>query len=288
MKENGPGKPSLEAKAVSLSYRYPFVLGLILALSAPALAQTLPASKELTREQQEKFLRTARIISKREIPTGITNPERATLTDGRITHDAQIQTVNIRKPIFETASGTILGFVDSYEYNIAAYRLDKILSLRMIPVSVERRVGGSSAAVTWWIDDVLMTEAQRKRRKISVPDPDLWNKQMYRLRVFDQLIYNFDRNLGNLVITKDWRIHLIDHTRAFRREKKLRGVKNLVQCDRQLLEAMRNLTYERLEGELRPLLTRAQINALLARRDRIVEFFDKAVAEKGEQAVLYD
>lgn len=273
---------------MSLSYRYPFVLGLILALSAPALAQTLPASKELTREQQEKFLRTARIISKREIPTGITNPERATLTDGRITHDAQIQTVNIRKPIFETASGTILGFVDSYEYNIAAYRLDKILDLRMIPVSVERRVGGSSAAVTWWIDDVLMTEAQRKRKKISVPNPDLWNKQMYRLRVFDQLIYNFDRNLGNLVITKDWRIHLIDHTRAFRREKKLRGVKNLVQCDRQLLEAMRNLTYERLEGELRPLLTRAQINALLARRDRIVEFFDKAVAEKGEQAVLYD
>ena len=158
----------------------------------------------------------------------------------------------------------------------------------MIPISVERKVQGETAAVTWWIDDILMTEGQRKRRKISAPNSDLWNKQMYCLRVFDQLIYNFDRNLGNVPITTDWRIHMIDHTRAFRREKKLKAEKDLVQCDRRLLAAMRGLTYETLESELRPYLSKSEIKGLLARRDLIVEYFDNAVAEKGEQAVLYD
>ena len=184
--------------------------------------------------------------------------------------------------------GTELNFTDSYKYNIAGYRLDKIMGLGMVPVSVKRKVGGNWAAVTWWIDDVLMTEKQRKKRKIPTPNPDHWNKQMYCLRVFDQLIYNMDRNLGNLVITKDWRIHMVDHTRAFRTHRVLESPKDLVQCDRRLLAALRGLTYETLAGELRPYLTKSQIKALLARRDLIVKYFDNAVAEKGEQAVLYD
>ena len=39
---------------------------------------------------------------------------------------------------------------------------------------------------------------------------------MQIVRLFDQLIYNIDRNLGNLMITNDWTIWAIDHTRAFR------------------------------------------------------------------------
>ena len=158
----------------------------------------------------------------------------------------------------------------------------------MVPVSVKRKVGRKSAAVTWWINDVLMTEGERQRRKIPTPNPDDWNKQMYRVFVFDELIYNTDRNSGNLVITKDWRIHMIDHTRAFRTHRVLESPKDLVQCDRRLLAALRGLTYETLAEELRPYLSKAQIKALLARRDLIVKYFDNAVAEKGEQAVLYD
>ena len=243
---------------------------------------------KLTREQQEEFLRTARIVKSRGLSGGITDSRRATLTDGRITHDAHVQTVDIRKPVYTTLMGTELNFTDSYKYNIAGYRLDKIMGLGMVPVSVKGKVGGNWAAVTWWIDDVLMTEKQRKKRKIPTPNPDHWNKQMYCLRVFDQLIYNMDRNLGNLVITKDWRIHMVDHTRAFRTHRVLESPKDLVQCDRRLLAALRGLTYETLAGELRPYLTKSQIKALLARRDLIVKYFDNAVAEKGEQAVLYD
>ncbi len=243
---------------------------------------------ELSREQQEEFLRTARIVRTRNIPVGVTDPQRATLSDGRITHDAQIQTVDIREAVYKTPKRTEFNFTDSYKYNIAGYRLDKILGLGMVPVSVKRRVGRKSAAVTWWIDDVLMTEGERKSRKIPTPNPDHWNKQMYRVFVFDQLIYNTDRNSGNLAITKDWRIHMIDHTRAFRTHRALKSPKDMVQCGRKLLAALRGLTYETLAGELRPYLTKSQIKALLARRDLIVEYFDDAVAEKGEQKVLYD
>ncbi len=271
------------------------VLPFLLILSASLLVspgrlfpqQENPPGK-LTREQKEEFLRTARIVRTRDIPEGVTDPQRATLSDGRIAHDAHVQTVDIRKSVYKTTEGMEFNFTDSYKYNIAGYRLDKIMGLGMVPVSVKRKVGGNWAAVTWWIDDVLMTEKQRKKRKIPTPNPDHWNKQMYCLRVFDQLIYNMDRNLGNLVITKDWRIHMIDHTRAFRTHRVLKNPKDLVQCDRKLLAALRGLTYETLAGELRPYLTKSQIKALLARRDLIVKYFDNAVAEKGEQAVLYD
>jgi hypothetical protein len=86
----------------------------------------------------------------------------------------------------------------------------------MIPVSVERKVGGKTSAITWWVDDVMMDEMKRTNKKIDPPDRDIWNKQMYVVRVFDQLIYNTDRNLGNLLIDKNWRLWMIDHTRAFR------------------------------------------------------------------------
>ena len=147
---------------------------------------------------------------------GVTNSQRATLDDGQRKHDAHIQTVDISKNSFQTLRGTELNFRDSYKFNMAAYELDKLLDLNMVPVSVERKVGGQQAAVTWWVDDAMMTELDRQKKKAQSPDLPSWNKQMYVCRVFDQLIYNTDRNLGNLVITKDWNIWMIDHTRAFR------------------------------------------------------------------------
>ena len=95
----------------------------------------------------------------------MTNPLRATLTDGQVTHDAHIQKVDIFKLKIKTRQGTEFGFSDSYKYNIAAYRLDKVLDLGMVPVSVERKVAGDSVAVRWWVDDVLMTGVERYQKK---------------------------------------------------------------------------------------------------------------------------
>ena len=271
-----------------------FVLSLLFCLAGlltapPSLiSQEVDSRVQLTREQQEEFLRTAEIVRTRELSEGITNSHRATLTDGQLSHDAHIQTIDVSRNIFETPQGMELNFRDTYKHNIAAYLLDKALDLGMVPVSVERKVKGKTAAVTWWVDDVLMTEKERNKQNIASPDLEQWNKQMYICRVFDQLIYNMDRNLGNIVITKDWDVWKIDHTRSFRLHKSLRNPKSLVKIDRRLLAALRELTYEVLATELQPYMKESEMEALLARRDHIVEFFEKEIAQKGKEAVLYD
>jgi hypothetical protein len=246
--------------------------------------QTAPRS----RDQMEQFLLNANVVQRKTLGVGVTNSERATLSDGQLQHDAHIQSIDVQKSAFTSKRGTELNFKDSYKFNIAAYRLDKILGLNMIPVSVERKVGGKTSAITWWVDDKMFDEVDRKRQGLEPPNKDDWNKQMWAVRVFDQLIYNTDRNLGNLVIDKQWRMWMIDHTRAFRLEKTLRSEKDLAMCDRKLLASLRKLDENTLNEQLRPYLTKSEVRAMLDRRDVIVKFFEDAVKEKGEGAVLYD
>ena len=237
---------------------------------------TTPAPPVLAREEQERFLREARIVRSRSAPKGITGSRRVTLSDGVITHDAHVQTVDDSRREFMGARGTELNFRDSWRFNIAAYRLSVLLGLDMVPVSVERRYQQQPAAFTWWVDDVLMDEGTRLKRKVRVPDPLTWNRQMYVVRVFDQLIYNTDRNVGNLLITSDWRVWMIDHTRAFRRHTTLRSSGDLKGCDRRLLARLETLERRALERELSRWLELGELDALLARRDAIVAFFKSA------------
>ena len=252
-------------------------------------AQSEIAPSKLSREEMAEFLNTAKVLKYEESSQGITRPLEATLSDGHLTHKAQIQMIDESKSQFIGANGQQeLNFRDTYKFNIAGYLLDKSMDLNMIPVSVNRNFKGKSAAFTWWVDDVLMTEGDRMKRKLTAPNLDLWNRQIYIVRVFDQLIYNTDRNLGNLLITRDWTVWMVDHTRAFRMIKTLRNPGNLVKCDQKLLDALRKLDRSTLEKELMPYLGKLEMDGLLARRDLIVQFFDKEVAAKGEQAVLYD
>jgi hypothetical protein len=133
-----------------------------------------------------------------------------------------------------------------------------------------------------------MDEADRKKKKTEPPNLDSWNKEMHIVRVFDQLIYNTDRNLQNVLITKAWKIWMIDHTRAFRLYTTLEAPKNLVQCERKLLAALRQLNEETLTRELSSYLSKLEIKGLLGRRDKIVKTFEDLCAQKGEGAVLYD
>jgi hypothetical protein len=263
-----------------------FALLLVCAGSQLVFAQEQTAAPN--RDQMEQFLLNANVVQRKTLGQGVTNSERATLSDGQQKHDAHIQSVEVQTNSFTSKRGTELNFKDSYKFNIAAYRLDKILGLNMVPVSVERKVGGKSSAITWWVDDKMFDEVDRKKQGLEPPNRDEWNKQMYAVRVFDQLIYNTDRNLGNLVIDKQWRMWMIDHTRAFRLMKGMRNEKDLVMCDRKLLASLRKLDEDTLNEQLRPYLNKSEIKAMLERRNVIVKFFDDAVVARGEGAVLYD
>jgi hypothetical protein len=118
---------------------------------------------------------------------------------------------------------------------------------------------------------VLMDEKERIGRNISPPDVEAWNRQMATIRLFDQLIYNMDRSQENLLITTTWKVWMIDHTRAFRKWRTLRDASAITQCSPELLHCLKALNRRDLERELGSLLPPEQIDALLARRDLIVE-----------------
>jgi len=262
---------------------------LVLAWS-PAAAQTTaaPAPVTLTPAQMETFLLRAKIVRSRPIGTGVTGSLRATLSDGTLTHDAQIQYVNQTRPLFQAPGvAAELNFKDAYRYNIAGYRLAVLLGLDNVPMSVERRVDGKGAALTWWIDEVMMDEKERLAKDAHGPDPERTAMQTHVMRVFDELISNRDRNMGNLVWTTDWKMLMIDHTRAFRIGDDLQRPAALLRVERSLLENMRRLTTAEVAKAVGSYLTRAEVGAVIDRRDVIVKLFDAKIAERGEASVLY-
>jgi hypothetical protein len=89
------------------------------------------------------------------------------------------------------------------------------------------------------------------------------------------------------VITEDWKLWMIDFSRAFRRWRDLLEPGHLAMCDRQLLANLRQLKEADVLVNTKPHLTKDEVKALMARRDKIVTFFDKQIAQKGESAVLY-
>lgn len=248
-----------------------------------------PSAAPQSDAERESFLLEAEVVKRRGAPGGITGSIRATLRKGEFVHDAHIQQIDEFKSQSQLSSGTEFDFRDSFRNNVAAYRLDRMLGLGMVPVTAMRSFDQRSASYTWWVDDVLMDEKKRLREKIPSPDPVAWNDQMFVVRIFDQLIYNTDRNLGNLLIDKEWRIWMIDHSRAFKIFRKTRAKKELgPRCERKLLAALRRLDQVMLREAMKGLLNPGQINGLLARRDEIVQHYDERIAALGEPDVLYD
>jgi hypothetical protein len=196
----------------------------------------------LTVEQMEHFLRSAKVIGSKQSKKGLSSPPRLTLSDGTLTHDASFQSINEFEPLKKFDDGsTEINFRDSYHYNIAAYEIAKMLGLGdMMPVYVERKWNGKSGSLSWWLS-IRMDEADRFLKKIPVPDVDAWNHQMYKIRVFSALLYDKDRNLTNVLIGDDWKLYMIDFTRAFRLRTDLPHPGDLVKCDRHLLDKLRQL-----------------------------------------------
>ena len=254
-------------------------------LAGPQAAS--PPAAGLSCEQIETFLKTAKIGAQRDLPVGVTVPSRALLDDGRLRHEAVIQTVDITKTSHPTPTGTELNFRDAWQFNVAGYELAKMLELNMVPPYVERAVSGVRASVSWMIPGVIM-ERDRVRKKITPPDVERWNAQVLAAKAFHELIADTDVNMTNLLITDDWRMWLIDFSRAFRLTKKLQEPERLTAVDRRLLARLRTLTRDGLEQRLRRWVDRGRIEAVLARRDLIVRIFDGLVAAKGEAAVIYD
>jgi hypothetical protein len=254
----------------------------VLFLVAPLVADT-----PQTRGEIEAFMRTAKVVGHRDTSTGVTRPTRLTLSDGAFKHDAVFQPIDQRMAVFKPDRGkTEFNFVDSWKYNIAADRIGALLGLaEMMPPTIEYRYDGKTGALAWWMDS-LMNEGDRLKKKVEPPNPEAWNQDMFRQRMFTDLVLDTDRNLTNVLVSPEWRVIMIDFTRAFRLAVTIRP-KELTRGDRALLAKMAALTTEQVSAATKDYLTKFEIESMMKRRDLIVTHYKELAAKLGEAQVLF-
>ena len=212
-----------------------------------------------------------------------------TLTDGTRTCRGVWKTINDRRMGLQRieGGGYEFDFRDSWKSEVAAYELDKLLGLGLVPPTVERRIAGRTGSLQMWVE-AAMTEDERKRRGLEAPDAAAWNAQMHKVRLLHQLTYNTDyRNVRNVLVDPRFRVYAVDSSRAFRIQEDLLTPEDLVGFSRAVLERLRVLDRPTLQARLGAWVEGRQIDGLLARRDRILALVKERIAEKGEESVLY-
>jgi hypothetical protein len=262
----------------------------ILALGAFVWAR--PAAQETVDVFQgdtlERFLAESEVVRMRELGEGITRPWRVTLAREGVRHDAVFKTVDM--PLEpggrRMADGTLLPFFrDTYQTEVAAYVIDRLIGLGMVPATVERSIQGKRGSLMWWLDAI--DESERKAQNLIPPDLEAWTEDLLKEHLFDNLIYNFDRNEGNVLITSDFQIRLIDHSRSMLPLDELPSPEKLTRFSRSLLEGLERLEFDDLKTRIGHYLVDGEIRSLLARRDAILELARERVAQVGETAALY-
>jgi hypothetical protein len=264
---------------------------LVTVLQTAGLTPTPIAGLPLHGEEAEHFLRTAKIVSIRPLKSkAVTHPKKVELSDGSLTWFAVFKTVDEYEPVKRFDNGEVeLKFSDSFHYEIAAYELDNLLGLGIVPPTVRRRINHEVGSLSLWVNGAITEWERIEVKKIHPPDLAAWNDQMFTIRLFIQLIYDTDyTNINNLLVTPDWKIYKIDSSRAFRTHHELRNERSLERFSRSVLASLRKLDRTALDERLGPWLSKAEIEAVWVRRGLILELADRRVAEQGEAAVLFD
>ena len=260
---------------------------LIAGVSGQQTQEALETAAQFQGPAAERFLARGRVRGLRDIGTGVTRPQRATLELDGVERSAVFKTIDTKKPgLTQFKSGSEMNFQDSWKCEIPAYVIDLMIGLQMVPATVERSINGETGSLQWWIQSA-MSEAERVKQNVVPPDPEAFDRRRLKMHLFDELIANVDRHMNNVKITVDFDLRLIDHSRSFRDTKELKNPGRLTRFSRSLLDGIAKLEYQELRKRTVRWLEDGQIRAILARRDAIVALSQKAVSERGEAAVIY-
>lgn len=266
------------------------IAGVVLVLAGPALAQFKP-DEVAEWPKWEEFLKTANITGS-EQKTGsdaVTKPYKLTLEKDGV----------VRFGLWKNVEGRPGGYVDFWKYEIAAYKMDRLLGLDMVPPTIERRFREERGSLQLWVESQM--DLQKKEDdKVKTPSYKVypWNLATYLQRAFDNLIGNEDRHMHNILITKDWGLYLIDHSRSFRTSKKFtdqliyrkggkEGDKFMLKLPRAFVEKLRGLTDASIRDAVGEYLTGDEIAACLKRRDLIIKEVERLIQQNGEAETLY-
>ncbi|MBC8359764.1 MAG: hypothetical protein ISS41_00875 [Candidatus Aminicenantes bacterium] len=264
------------------------LLFLLIAQCYVAVGQFTPA-EIAQREKLEEFLKTAEIIKSEDIGEGVTKPIKLTLKKGDVE----------RYGAWKNPKGIKSGQLEGWQYEIAAYEMDKLLGLNMVPPTVERELHGLRGSLQLWVESQL-SDLELREKGMSIPDSELlqWSKMKYLARAFDSLIANDDRTQQNVRYTKDWRTILIDHSRSFRSsgkfmkrlvfgKKGIKGVTLIRYVPRAFIEKVKALNFDTIRNAVGPYLKDKEIEAVLKRKELLLKEIEEMIKEYGEKKVLY-
>jgi hypothetical protein len=265
---------------MALAFRLVVACGLLVWSAHPALraqAQAVVAPHDAgspwagRTTEIENQLKTAEIVSIEDVGTGVTHPRRA-----HIRASAPVESLawKVLPP------GRRSGYWESYKSEIAAYELDKLLGMNMVPPAVERTIEGETGAAVMWVDGLKSV----KQLGGKVPTGLSWSKPLRKMLMFDNLTRNIDRNAGNILIGRPGELILIDHSRAFTSDTGL--VNRIERVDADLWDRMKVLTREDLDHTVGQWLDGQQVAAIVERRDAMEKAVDKLVAQKGRALVI--
>ena len=267
-------------------------LFLLIVQSYAAYGQFTPA-EIAQREELEEFLRTAEIVEYDEMREGVTKPLKVLLKKGEVE----------RYAVWKNPRGIQKGFLEGWQYEIAAYQMDKLLGLNLVPPTVERKLKGKRGSLQLWIEhEYSLLEIMEQ--KIPIPRPhtpqfEHFVKMNYLNIAFDSLIANDDRTQQNIRYTKDWRLILIDHSRSFRSSKKFteqllygkHGMRSpellFRRLPRAFVEKVKALNFDSIKKAVGPHLTDREIKAILIRKELLLVEIEQMIKEYGEDDVLY-
>ncbi|HEY7754106.1 MAG TPA: metallophosphoesterase [Steroidobacteraceae bacterium] len=228
----------------------------------------------------ESWLAHAEIVGVEELAAGITNPQRVTLSKDGVELRAVFKQLSTDFGVGDRQKA--LNFSDRFEFEVAAYRLDRLLGLDMVPVTVPRTVNGRRGVLQFWIDGAINLRQMTERQL----QPEGWcdaDAQYNLMNVFDVLIHNTDRTQENALFTRDWTLVLIDHSRAFATYTKDPRLLYLEKprVPAALAARLQALDAATLHEALGPWLHRRQIDAILKRRDRLLGEYRARTGDAG-------
>jgi hypothetical protein len=229
----------------------------------------------------EDFLRSAEVVRIEDIGEGITKPRRVTLRKNGHQCRAIFKTVNISSTDLHYTNRLETLFTDKYAYEVAAYRIDRMLGIGLVPVTVIRSIDGEIGSLQHWIEDSMKMQ-EVVDRNMEVANVELLLQRLMLMYVLDAMIYNIDRNFTNILVRPaEDHFFLIDHSRAFRNHKKLPSLKEdrPIPVPERVARSLRDLDLATLQSELDELLSKRQIRAIDTRRELLL-------TELGDRGVL--
>ncbi len=175
---------------------------------------------------------------------------------------------------------------DAAVFEVAAYELSRILRINMVPPAVERVINETRGSLQAWIDGA-MTEKVKFDEKLAPPRLAEWGRYRQVRDIFDTLVQNDDRNLGNTLIDSAWKLWLIDCTRCFYPLTRLQNPEKLVFMESHLWEALKTTPEKQVRDRLQAYLEKTEIDALMKRWEQLVKHYSTEIKSRGERLVLF-